>query len=100
MDYVVERWKRKLSQVLRALWREVELEMRRWRETGRYEEPVKSPKAMMLSKPGLSPGPCLVSIAHVATKDHSDVCALGHCLRPCCCLGTMLIPRDNLSVAI
>jgi hypothetical protein len=59
MEYMVNRRERKLSQVLHALYREVELETLQWQETSRYEEPMKLLKTMLMFKPGLPPGLCI-----------------------------------------
>lgn len=63
---------------------------------GWYKEPVQPTEAILMSGLGCHLGPCLapwpfnsqslcswISLAHVASVGHSDVCALGYCLRPC-----------------
>ena len=49
-DYLVERWERKCREVY-APWREVEVEI--WWQTGEYEKPMQSPKAMVMSDPAV-----------------------------------------------
>lgn len=49
-DYLVERGERKCREVY-APWREVEVEI--WWQTGGYEKPMQSPKAIVMSDPAV-----------------------------------------------
>lgn len=80
--YVVERWESKRNRGVCKLWRKVGLEP----GTGRHEEPVQLPEAMVISRPGMLPrvihGSTAAEVCDdicglVATKSHLNVNGLG-----------------------
>ena len=88
MEYIVEGQERKLSQGLHALWGEVELETLRWQENRQIGEACEitgghgdvqdwaAARAMSRYVALLQLVSGLMSMVHVATKGHSDICAL------------------------